>query len=1186
MTAAPAPPPQDPLFFAEEFAARRRRYIPVNLTSVLTAGTQGVYKNYNFPFITKEELDGKEDDYPALFKAARLAQFTEDKTGYTPTTRFEAMTFEAYKRAIAEGVLEKIRNLFVDSLLKPNLLVDMSRFQSRPAQPVGSGEFAIPKKAEAGAKQAYPTGVPSSRTVSDDLKIHPSILLAHFIAFIIYLIDYIRRGSATQIHVFMLLAAARKFALELTQHHLFPSILPRLNRDISRLTNILGTIQNNDRLTKLADIIVNSIEELLRQAHQNSQAAVAEAIRTKAPPINYQDEFNADVDNWLQGFLDTYNPGANDPTNIPSDMLDSADDTKVADFGQAQLYNIPGPPVESVITDLQATMMSLVGQLNTPPLPPHKTHGYLSSDFVAYLGRIASANPASTDPTLCQQVFFKDDQSEKSEVYIDMLPFTKILSPSSFGVPSDPQYTSRLQLGQPVVTDLGCVQDADPSFKGVDPALLTRSNALTIEDAYDRLKIMKGTAIERYVAFISFIYLFFDHIPATQRVVTALITPLYVMHWGILLRAHYSDENSILRMVDRRLTPNEIVSSTVFDFAETAFDEQATRTDAIRAVIEMYRYHRSSRVAIQSLIGTLDNINDTGYIHPTRATLATIRTSLLTFPIKDGPPLSIPTAKKVYKNCGLIEFDLPSIGEAHMILPLLLGLSRDDIRTLIYNLTARWFNSLEEYQQTLMKIYQVSAEYYRLSRGRSAYTDAAGLSVAQTTLPGIVRILPPSPTYIDPTFVPQPAKEVTPNTVRNFLPHSWDELLYPAYVSHAVVESQLLREIAQTLVRPCLQDASFSISFPSRVDVVPGSMVEVLGVDIDRDPEIFSAIFEFPSEVISIILSAGSSITPGSLSLWALSWFPGIPTPAAGLALGQDRYKLQRTSTPTAFSGPIYQMVHSLSIANAVPSIIAQSTRPPTNSFTPTYILQNRTHYAWAIIPQPPTTGKPALQFSTPASGEVEFLPALDTELFLSSLFDWKLQLYYLKRLQNFLADRTSLALDLAKVNQVMAAIPFPVDEDNGGAQAYIRNSSLTNLISGPLPYAGLRNLIFNIAGPIASANLSDILKAPEIINSFNLSIDTRRFYITQLPTPLRGPLNYDIDIDDYLTLLVARSKSIAPLVEKEDEAAKRIAQEKKDERDRSIASLIQKSGQRLKDPYSILIDDIVTRAIYTRPSE
>lgn len=153
---------------------------------------------------------------------------------------------------------------------------------------------------------------------------------------------------------------------------------------------------------------------------------------------------------------------------------------------------------------------------------------------------------------------------------------------------------------------------------------------------------------------------------------------------------------------------------------------------------------------------------------------------------------------------------------------------------------------------------------------------------------------------------------------------------------------------------------------------------------------------------------------------------------------------------------------------------------------------------------------------------------------------------------------------------------------NNAALQAYVKDNTISTLAGGPSPYAGFRNVLFNIVGPLAAGKLSDIIRMKALIDSSNVTTDTKRFYVQQLPTPIRGPLNYDVDIDAYLGLFTARIGVMTSLKETSTAEQQRLQKEEELKREASLAQLLENSKKRLVDDYSRFVDEIVTRAIFT----
>jgi hypothetical protein len=79
--------------------------------------------------------------------------------------------------------------------------------------------------------------------------------------------------------------------------------------------------------------------------------------------------------------------------------------------------------------------------------------------------------------------------------------------------------------------------------------------------------------------------------------------------------------------------------------------------------------------------------------------------------------------------------------------------------------------------------------------------------------------------------------------------------------------------------------------------------------------------------------------------------------------------------------------------------------------------------------------------------------------------------------------------------------------------------------------------------------------------------------------------LTYNIDVDDYLTLLKSRISVMVTLKESKTAEQKRIEKERDTQRDMRVVELLQTSKKRLVDPYSILVNEILTKAMFDLPS-
>lgn len=1207
---------QDPLFFAEEFAARRRRYIPVPV-DIGRISRLNQYKNYNFPFITSESLKGKLEDYDLLFKGATDTRFP-DVTNYRPTTRFEAMSYEVYRvEAHPSGTgddsrLERVRKLFVNSLLDGQE-VDLSRLRTTPHIP-SKGDFSVE------APRGGPAPFVSSRTFSTQLTGRTTPFIAqnypHHIKLALdkLIVDCTRPGQViTLLDLQLIVSMASILKQKLID---FADNAKRLNDpvenllrvNINRLDSAISGLQleltsrgGNELLKIIANSFANRIEDsVLRQY----QAARADA---NAQVVNV----GLAVDG-MRGVQAMYNPGR--PAYLtgiflpaPEDLVDGITGN-LKDVGQGTIINN---------IDLSTLNLSLMNMFNTNAaietslitLPPPlvltgKPHGYLTPEFTAYLTQVAHG-PVPPSSSRCLEVLFKDQPMDRSPpIAVDMAVFMRSISPVLGRAKAE--FSSHLNLGDTsgLSASFDCPDDdylKKMQLKPVGP-LVNRIGAPTIEEAYSLLQAITGTPLERYLKFVRFVYFFFDHIPEVQPVVSALMAPLLGMYAGIIARGVYDVQfNSPLSLLQDFNTPEKLQRVTTFLLASEAFNDRSTREEAARAVLRMYRHFVRPRATIRALLrGNPRDVVEVGHVDippgKTEDINLNFRGDFLAIPIEEKRK-DVKRAREIYNSSSIVEFNLPSIGSAHMILPAILGFAESNIMSQVYNISARWFPSMKEQQRAISEIN--AADYRTVSRGRYGYTAAGTASlVIPPKTENYVKIVPRPgpPVYIDVYVVPPP-NDLMEHYNDRVLPSTWEQLLYPAYVSHAILEPDRLRDVAKTLVRPCLQEATQATVFASDLEL-KGGYVEVQGIDIETRPEVFSAVFEFPADVVSVTLPTAMGPGPRPLYDTAKNFFPGIYADSAG------RYSILRRGTSrdrtTAHGTIVHQMVNALNVSDLVPGIRAWSTESlnlDSNPLTVVPILKGRTRYIWSSLPgaTEPSAFAPTITAGTPPAmtfdttlGDTLFLPALDIEFFLSSLFDWKLQLFYLRILRNFLQDRSYLKPMLDKINATWDTLDANVKRslqdgviDEAVARAYIKSNSITSLASTAIPYSGFRNLVFSITGPTSSANLSELLKTTEVIKASDLASDTKKFYITQAPTPPRGPLNYDLDIDSYLGLLKARAGDITSVEEKPTDAKERIARENLEEKEKRLAELKTKSAERLKDPYSILVDEIITRSIF-----
>jgi hypothetical protein len=1152
----------DPLFFAEEFAARRRRYIlvNVNISKITSSPTD---KNFRFPFITGVKSKGT-DSYDDIFKLALDTRFTPFAPTFIPTTRFEAMANDFYFREAA-GLgpgpfhLDNLRARFVQSLQETDAQIDLASVITPPS-PINPSNFGI--SAVTGGP-VFATAIPTSRAIyAQEVNfISVAETTKYFNNYHKYsaigIIDLL--FSQTQPITFLELF----IALDIIDEYI--KLLDEWKETAATLNNAnYPTLKaKTDLLTKYHDTLSVLLQKQSGIANTFAIGAMAKEISKtilaviatgwmsgKTLGINIFN-LNLNLKAELVRLLPQYQPGM---IPILSSKVAIGSNGKIQNVGQtANMTSTQFTAVASIdfmnIKKIFVDFPALFG-----PKGVNNIYGYLTPDFVNFLTSIAT-NPTSA----CNKVLFKDDASTPTAIFVDMWYFISCLLPSSWNK-ADQEFISRQSLGS--ILSLNCdPRPTAPYLKDFTDSI----NAHTIEEAFNSLRIMQGTALQRYLLFIRFIYIFFDHIPEARLVISALLSPLVAML--TLINPTLTDPLQLLEYDSKA----KIEALPLFN-SERIFNPKTSLQDAIRRSVELFKNLLPVRSSLALLLHSGQNpaasVSSLGP-DPKFTTDALIQAYLFATPIKTKGKPDLDLAQKIYDKLTIKDFVFPTPSSSYRILLNMTGVIDADLFGRIFTLTGRWFEdeaAYNKYKSDINKNKNLAAEYKQLSSHRIAYTDNGVLSKPLHS-DTMINVLPNAAGSFIEKWKPSGGAI---KTVAN----SWEELLYPGLVSHIIIEADHVREIAKTFVAPCLQQPPFSIVFPTDNDLTGGYVLSQ-GFDLENDPDVMSAIFEFPADVVNVILPAGTTF--GVQSNFIQDNFPGDPQAAASNA---EYTMLRRGSSRDrdASHGKIkYQLVNALNIQAPVigvggtATLIAHSMKPIPSPI-PVSSLFRRTGYVWTPIRDSPA----GITFVSPSVGTL-FFPAVQTDLFLSSLFDWKLQLYYLGVLEEFLRGRTILKDYADAIEKTLSTIDVKIRTSistTGPARAkYITD----NLIL----YAGFANVVNNIAGPTAPAELSGILKLPEIIESSDLASDTRRFYSTQAPIPPRGPISYDITIDDYLALLTARQKSLASLEEKPNAARQREADEKKEQIEADIKKMIDQSAKRLIDPYSVLINEVVTRALY-----
>lgn len=1191
--------PSEELFFAEEFTARRRRFIPLTV-DLKKIASEGIYKNYKFGFAIPVEKPENPSSYPELFPRGDGTRFSV-VTSYEPTTHFEALSYELYKDALRKvgdrQTLETTRALAVDTLLGSKLLLNLDSLPDKLHPPSGAVPFGRwPKPADS------PPTVPASLTrLTRSVEPDPAIRSK-------FITPELQKNAYDSLEAMMNRPTMSGLQIGTS---LYP-----VEKYLSRVVN--WSAREYALGTPFADIIEPPLGILQKSF--------------KVLKIYIGNETNKKID--LDQLIAKVGKKISELQGEERKKVEKEEYEKTGkdDFGQKLQFDLFGvkdsTSIVSKIRDFLKALRSFDSVINVKQAD---SDGYLTSEFIDYLKNLAAKTP-SGNPTSkeyrppCDDVLYQGQSevmpADGKTIFVDMQEFALALVPESFD-PIDPKYQSGLDIENGATTDLACRKQSD-EFKNLEP--IQRGPAFTAQQAFDRFRRMNGTPLERYLTFIAFVYLFFDHIPEVRPVIASLLVPLVGMYNGIIDRGRfYSIENGPLALLKFYGSPEAIEDVTTFYKEPFAFSSTATRPDSVRAVLGMFRHTISSFHGIEALLREEKLPGDEtlfmlGFI-PEQSRKG-IFNFILQEPIRETKPKGYDKLKKdaedLYKSSGIEEFYLPSTGQAYNILPLILGIPLSSIVARVYSLTASWADKPDSYLATIDSIRDnviLRNEYLRRSVGRIGFTKRAFLtpnlevpSSGNLSIGTKILILSSEPTQDGNEYLERGWPVVVDRRMYS-LPRSWEELLYPGFISHAIVEAEIIKVICETIVRPCYQRENFSIAFSNSYEI-DGGFVRSMDLAIDSDVDLFAAFFEFPAEVAWI----SSVSSPTSFDIKNVKFrYPGfseeIPG-SSGFTLSRSR---RVGGTPAQkysekLHGTIeYRLVEALNASReAVPtkddSVVAYSKKPlnirTAAHYTPILMLKYRPRYLWTPLSpkaiHPPTDSTGVFKFLQPQNGNL-FFPAIDPDFFLSSLFDWRLQLYYISILLQVVEGRTdcknaeeNILILFQEINKndknTLNELFDPANRDF--EESYIKENVMRNLIEGPIPYSGLNNLIGNIVSPEVPRTLSDILEDPDFIDSTALTPDVKRFFVTNAsPTSSTvGPLIYDIKIADYLLLMEARLKSgqVKSLSEKPKEKTARETREAVEKRELTVSAYLKLSKTRLEDPYSQIVDEIATRALYS----
>lgn len=1227
--AVPVGPAQDPLFFAEEFTARRRRYIPVNV-NVTKIATTPQYKNYGFPFIFTERKAESPLLYPELFGEALGSRFKQvSRDTYTPTTKFEAYTIGLYEilcsskgDADKKNSLEKIKDAFVLSLVTPGSLVDLQSIQGVPMAP------SDPKSL---FSSTNPSPFPTSQTYQQELGVNiPSagnrqLIIDELQERIYYGNDLLEKKSVqSNTNIADFLIRLGSIILKISQTYLTYAkqykTSQELNKIISDIYENIFLVLNYPKNTVFNVTSYPIMNEISLKIGKGWNVAISKTFIRPQIQANKFAEISR-----IAGDI------------IENDYLSI--DNKRDNF-------------EKIMNDLVELRRKLENLENTKII----SKGTLTPDFYNYITSIDGTKD------ICKDVLFHDTSTNPSTdmIDVDMAAFISSILPENFDRSKAFEKYKSFQTSN-FTHECTIASPTEPTRKAYD-----------IESAYRILKNIGGSPTERYLKFISFLYFFFDHIPVAQTVISTLLIPIVGMINGIIYRGmRYAQPPSYL--LDPNIK-NIISDNTLFVNAQNSLYKRSVKlSECAENVVKMFRNHRITYNAFKLIISGKESITELGYISEdfnmiipsdeNKDKLSEIIIEILKLRDNDITvnDKTLKSLEQIYQNSSLSDFDLPSSSsDTPNMIPRLFNFPDNSLESLIFSLVTKWYNTDSDYQTAVNKIDEnqiLRKEYEDKSIGRVAYEQSAistvvipkgikilespyenlerftidslltyfGFYITKGDIPEIVRLFrnklrinPNAPISnvitnllrITPNLLTVMKNDALMNTTpvgafielyspeynlvepwkpnqifsgmketSLYLPRSFQELLYQGMISHYICDPYAYQLVTKTLVHPVKIENNITIVFARDIDI-SGGYVIADNIDLN-DVNIRASLFEFPTQFLDI--KSSTNIVPANFTN-----YPHEQRVISSVDSVKVIRKNKATSIPTynpQENGTIeHKMTDMLDLSIVMERISAKSKIIMNENVRRTAIsfadLPNRTKYAWTTFWYDSPTDWLEIKKEP---GKTIFFPAFDIDLFLMSLIDVRLQVYYLSKLSRHLISRNNYADSKTKIDNALGLLPDglkKITEDNKKnnleSSNYIKSRMIINLTNENR----FRNLLFGLGSETSPVELSKFIKETTI-DIDNLSKDVLEYHASH-QDDLKRKIIYDIDLDFYISLLTDRQGQIKDLgKDVEDSTAKKIRRENEERRELEIVELINTTNTTMTDEYSRVVNELITRSCF-----
>ncbi len=1320
----------DPTLFTEEFIARRRRWIPMNIDFEALLNDP-VMKEYKFVFDPQQSTGIEQDEIKdKIFGEATRARFGW-ATNFTPTTLFEARAKSLYaylstvpkQKAPTQQTKEILSKLdltkydFIGSITDSNFKADMrSLSDAEPRMEKGDQQFQslnqseIARSVGTGRKIYYPT----LQSINKEEKQYPQVNPGKEVNIIKNQLRKISFPVEKQV----------KIPKQIHYIHINTEIplFPKIINATGNLVSIKWILQN----IQISRYIIREINDLLDSYGMKIQwfedikrtLEMLEIGHLPEPNISFQDlfmnlalskrrpvrlTFVDKVSGQLHPVVSQHDFLVDDIHTIEKDyptyvLLPDPFWKKVGLIGEPSLlYDIiRDAEINNIIPKDAITALSLLpsdsnddislfasnyipgmirdpnnlqivynlidtlnkydnslyeisNRLDTIIWPQLRNNVYLETitdDFRRLLRSIGSG----IQETTCDDIFFYQDNSSTTGIPttgVDMFRFVEKILPLDRTLfdklPESDREISRYRdknktpkmtchWSQDLNLDIKLANAGKISEFTVDTKRIT-----TFSDLLNFFKTddPKETKLQKYIKFVTFVYIFFDPIEQARPAINGLIKSIAILYCLYIRRLSPQQERNPINPYEI-LSVQDFTPYNISSIRDSLFGDQRRITvgEILKLILSKVSNVSDYRHVILSIIGNmsagkLPGISRTIFIDVLREDSFVSKGMLLennigniideTFKQSLGEK-SLTDSRDFFNRMTINSFRLPipvqsaKIGVQNL-LSIIRGIKKDSLDHELLNLiTVEGSEGIDN-----EKYFK---EYRRISSGRIVFEieyDTSGKSniILQSDLLHIYLPGSTNPSKLEENEFPLDTFDVSTTFVQIINDQSKLDLVIKkiysvkaGYVYSRQQNPSFSRYISNTtMIKPCFVHnnpgggeniTTVILPFIAECDgyiEVEGESVASTANEIDPGKiAVLSAILEYPAQVVKIN-RANNLLQPGGSDISVQKIYddikPYLPKdPEEGDIGGLNTViTISRTpegiNNPTPKSGGYDKVIHLVEMTN-ISSIVEGvvgfvKTVAPLNIAS--RILHPRPHHVWTTNPLKagnPTEGAIYVSPTTIPPVVDLFFPAIETDMFLASFFSPLLQLEYLKILHQ--------ALQYSRNDNI----------PTGGGNRTKRIEDLKVLGSGDkldtiavkrLMIEGLsldngkkfRNLLLSQIGTRIQETFNDA--SLDFLTGINLDRESMMFFSSDqenITNVQQRSINYAITFNGYMELFKRRRDKI--VIDVIDVKTIRNEQQMRDfikQRAEGINLKVNETNKEFRDAESQYLNELVTRNLW-----